>query len=270
MQTPILCLGKTAKNPYKLNKINISVYTIEELMYVLGENVYIIDNSMIDRKLQEWIRVECGLEELAEKLEASFSDDANQVSVSTFLSTIFDYTGYYDADTINEINSYLMESAKLSTEERIKNAADFMAKSGYYKTALKLYRQQSDRLGREHELTPKLFHNMGWVYIKLFLYDRAADLFLESFNISGNPESLIQAMASKRLCLDEQAYVEWVTKLNIDISHASEELERRFTQVSDIIRDTREKRKKAEELLEIPIGFEETIEYLKSEYRKTE
>jgi len=270
MQKPMLCLGKVAENPYKLNNINVSVSSIEELMYVLGENVYIVDSSMIDRQMQEWIRRECQLEELADKLDRAFADESKQVSVSTFLSILFSYTGYYDRETIAHIDEVLIENAKLSPEERIKNAADFMAKTGYYKTALKLYRQQSDRLGRNHELTPKIMHNMGWVYIKLFLYDRASDLFLDSFSLSGNTESLIQAMAAKRLCMDETAYVEWVTKLGTDISQASEELEKRFIQVSDLIESTRQQRKKAEELLGISVELEDIVENLKADYRKVE
>lgn len=270
MQNPILCLGETAKTPYKIQKINVSVYTIEELMYVLGENVYIIDNTMLDRKLREWIGTECGLVELAEKLDRSFLEDDSQVSVSTFLVTLFEYTGFYDQATIDEINDYLLNSAKLSPEERVKNAADFMAKSGYYKSALKMYRQQSDRLGKNHELAPKLLHNMGWVYIKLFLYDRASDLFLESFYLSGDAESLIQAMAAKRLCLDELAYVEWVTKLKVDISEASEELERRFLSVSEEIEAIRENHNISGEPLETPESLEEKIEALKQDYRKVE
>lgn len=273
MSKAYVCLGKIAETPIKINKVEQVVYSIEELTYVLGENAYIVDSVMVNPNLLSWIEKECALPELATELKKAFSGDETQVSVTSFLKTLFDFTGYYSKERTEKILDYLNEASKLPPEERMKNAADFMAKEGYYKAALKMYRQQSDRLGKKHELTPRLYHNMGWVYVRLFLYNRAAELFLESFRMSGNEESLIQAMAAKRLSLSDSEYVEWVTSLRADITVPSEELERRYNEVSKEIASLREQRKRTAELLESDSDelYSElcvTISDLKEDYRR--
>lgn len=270
MSKALLCLGMVAQTPFKVNKLGSSVFTIEELCYVLGENAYLVDESVLSLAMVDWIRQGCGLEDLADALERTFSDEGRQVSVSSFLEKLFSYTGYYDRETIEKTSKYLLEAAKLSPEERVKNAADYLAKEGYYKQALKLYKQQSDRLGKEHPLASKLCHNMGCVYVKLFLYNRASELFMDSFMLSGNRESLVQAMAAKRLSMSDREYVEWVTNIRADISGASEELERRMKLAIDKLEVTREMREKSKSLLEIPDGEEtivDIVDRLKEEYR---
>ena len=59
-------IGKRTSNPYRLAAIDREVYSPEELMYSLVQSAQFLDEGILDEKLTEWIRTECGLPELVD------------------------------------------------------------------------------------------------------------------------------------------------------------------------------------------------------------
>ena len=51
----LLSTGAYAKTPYYLEGLGIRVYSAEELCYVLKEDAFFLDRSIVDRKLIRWI-----------------------------------------------------------------------------------------------------------------------------------------------------------------------------------------------------------------------
>ena len=68
MGTVKLCVHELAKTPYFVEATGISIYSIEELAYYLYENIYLIDERLIEEKLYTWIERELEMETLAERL----------------------------------------------------------------------------------------------------------------------------------------------------------------------------------------------------------
>ena len=66
MGSLILCHRKRARQPYEIARIHMRIYTIEELCYYICNNLYLIDYTMVNRQLCNWIDKELELPKLAE------------------------------------------------------------------------------------------------------------------------------------------------------------------------------------------------------------
>lgn len=64
----LLSTGAYAKTPYYLEGLGVRVYSAEELCYVLKEDAFFLDRSIVDRKLIRWIEEELMLPKLAAAL----------------------------------------------------------------------------------------------------------------------------------------------------------------------------------------------------------
>ena len=56
-----LCLLGQAKTPYFIENIRTNIYSLEELCFYLYNNVCLIDDSIINEGLCDWLRDELGL-----------------------------------------------------------------------------------------------------------------------------------------------------------------------------------------------------------------
>ncbi|MDE5589716.1 MAG: hypothetical protein K2J60_11360, partial [Acetatifactor sp.] len=63
-----VCVGNYASTPYCVPGIEINVCCMEELCFVLKENAFLLDFSVMNDELLNWIERECGLKELARAL----------------------------------------------------------------------------------------------------------------------------------------------------------------------------------------------------------
>ena len=55
MGSLILCHKKRAKQPYVISRVHMKIYTIEELCYYICNNLYLIDYTIINHQLCDWI-----------------------------------------------------------------------------------------------------------------------------------------------------------------------------------------------------------------------
>ena len=46
-----LCQVRLAKNPYYIESISTNIYSIEELCFYLQNNIYLIDQTIVNEKL---------------------------------------------------------------------------------------------------------------------------------------------------------------------------------------------------------------------------
>ena len=63
-----LCQVKKAVHPYYIESISTNIFTIEELCFYLQKNIYLIDETIMNEGLCDWIRDELGLGRLYRKL----------------------------------------------------------------------------------------------------------------------------------------------------------------------------------------------------------
>lgn len=206
----LLCVGKRAEKPYFFEKTGQNIYSIEELCYVFGENAYILDEDIEDKELAEWIENECGLSELSGTLHTMIN---KKVSVSAFVGTIFDYTGYYTKEKSIQIGEILKNGKNLSLYERKKTKADCLVQRGKYAAAIQEYDSLLKEMeGRDPALLAKIHHNKAVAQTSLFAYAYASDEFHKAYEIDGREENYMAYLAAKRLSMKEEDYIRFIAE----------------------------------------------------------
>lgn len=208
-----VCVGDYATTPYCIPGLELNVYSMEELCYCIKENAFLLDFSLMNDGLIDWIERQCGLKSLAREL---YQLAHKTGSLSAFAVTILTYTGLYDGSVIRETEQALKMGAGLSTVEKRKSQVDYLVRQKKFLSALRGYDQLLENWGefeRDQEQQPAastraaILHNKGVAYAGLMLYGQASKCFLEAFGISGAPEDYTEYLAAKRMELPESDYV---------------------------------------------------------------
>lgn len=213
-----VCVGDYATTPYCIAGLDIRVYCMEELCYCLRENAFLLDLSLLEERLVDWIDVECGIKELAREL---YPMVRKQGSLSAFVTLILEYVGLYDSDTIREVEKVLKEGSGLSGIEKRKNQVDYLVRKKKYPAAVHRY---DDLLSRWQEETKRgaemplgrvkagILHNKGVALSCMMAYEAAAECFREANEIEPSAESYQAYLAAKRMGLDEGDYLTFVAE----------------------------------------------------------
>ena len=218
-----LCLGRLADNPYTFEKSRVRVFSIEELYFFLRENAYLLDKNIFTRGLFDWIGKECALPDLGQKLNMLLK---NKEKPESFVTVIFEYTGYFDDREIRETQHLVEVSADVTLSEKQKARADYFLESRRYVLALQEYQKLlHDGEGLSPVFLGKVYHNMGCAQAKLFLFEKAAVSFEQASRLGGDPASLLSYLAAMRLHLKEQEYLNFLTE-HPEYYEASLELEK--------------------------------------------
>lgn len=232
MGRAILCIGRYATTPYRFEKICMNVWCVEEVCYLFLNNPFMIDNDVMDKRLAEWVDRECGLAELSHQL---FTLLHKGNSVSVFVNTILEYTGYCSIEEQQEVSSVLRDNAGLSEYEKKKRQADYLVENKKPRMALEEYRKLLFLLPvTETELRPWVHHNMGAAYTALFSFEKAAGHFKEAFRLSGAAKSGIEYLSAMRQYMSEADYIEYIAQnpqlhdLSLQVEKLLQEAEGQF------------------------------------------
>lgn len=238
MGRPILCIGTYAKNPFHIEKIGKNVYCIEELCYCIVQNAFLLDEDSFNKELFDWIAVECSLDKLADELRSML---AKKCSVASIAGTILDYVGYNTKKEVDKTEEILRENAGMDIYRKRLSRADFLMNSGRYSMAFKEYEfLLSNTPDIDNALRAKIEHNEGVMYAKLFLFERAENMFLRAYEDGKNPESLIQYLAAVRMRLTDKEYVSFVAE-NDEVYEISLELEKRLDEANNLYSSSQDK-----------------------------
>ncbi len=225
-----VCVGDYAKIPYYIAGLEIPVYCMEELCYCLKENAFLLDASLMEDGLAEWIGRECRLKDLAGSLHGMI----HKMGVfSTFVTSILEYTGLYDTETIAEVEQTLKKGAGLSNLEKRKSQIDYLVQKKKYASALKgyeaLFAQCQEAVGQSR-LKADILHNKGVALAGLMLFKQAADAFWEAYKEEGDPGDYQGYLAAKRMELSEEEYIDFAAKqpgnyeISLELEKALDEL----------------------------------------------
>ena len=181
MGTVKLCVHETVKTPYYVEATGIHLYSIEELAYYLYENIYLIDEGMMDDRLYFWIDTALGLSKLAEKL---YSGRASGNHVYNQVMTILQASEYYSDEELAVLSEKIKSISGMQTQERMKNKADELADNENYWAAIAEYKRilrirQSSKLSVEFYAA--VWNNLAACYAKLFLFEKVANCYENAF-----------------------------------------------------------------------------------------
>lgn len=274
------CVGKYAETPYYIAGLEQPVYCAEELCWCLREHAFLLDLSLLQDHLADWLDRECGLGELAQEL---YSLIHRQGSLSSFVVMILEYVGLYRPEEIREVERVLKQGAGLSGIEKRKNQVDRLVRKKRYGAAIRGYDallEKWDRTAEEGQPVPApgvradLIHNKAVALCGLMMYGSAAEYFREAAELDGDPAHYEAYLAAKRLSLDESGYIAFAAEQtgNYDATLALEsrleqlEAEWRVSLGHQRLVDRRTWRE--EDRQRYDEDTDELIRSLKTEYRK--
>ncbi len=211
-----LCQVQTASNPYFIENINTSIWSIEELCYYLYENVYLIDETICNEKLCDWLRDELGLKKLYRTMYAHL--DA-QDGIAYFIIPIFREIGYLTGEALHEYQEKLSRLEVQPADNRRKLKGDYLVRCGMFDDAVREYRQilnnrQPGSLGAS--FYAGIWNNLGVAHARTFRFKEAADCFLEAWQLTHTKEMLRKYVSVLPLYLSPEAYQKKLKTLGAD------------------------------------------------------
>lgn len=192
MGSIILCHKKKARRPYEITRIHRKIYTIEELCYFLCNHLYLIDHTIMNEQLCNWIEEELDLQELADNLRQHLEQYG---SMQQFVVTILAYSSIYTTAELKHVQSVLDKLKNQKPVEKQKFKADNLLANGALKPAILIY--QSILQEEMDETVDKKFYGrvygcLGSAYGRMFLYEEAAKMYEAAFQIC-EEESMLKA-----------------------------------------------------------------------------
>lgn len=240
MGSLILCHKKRAKHPYEITRIHIRIYTIEELCYYFCNNLYLIDYTVVNRPLCDWLEEELELEELAAELRDQLYKNA---PIELFVLTILSYSSIYSAAEITKMQNILERLKNQNDVEREKYKADNLLKSGELASAILVYqfilnKEWDESVGKE--FYGRVYGCLGSAYGRMFLYEEAANMYEKAYKVCQNPDMLKSYLYCCYRYLPEVSYVKMLSNEPVFLSLDSvmkEELKNAIAQTSTEIDD---------------------------------
>ncbi|MCC8136589.1 MAG: hypothetical protein LIO76_00720 [Clostridiales bacterium] len=279
-----LCLLRQANQPYYIENIRTGIYSLEELCFYLYNNICLIDESILNEKLCDWIRDELHLNRLYRQLydqlqKMEESSRKNQTAqrgahedksfpqslAASFVLPIFREAGYLTSAQMHEYQEQLAKLEVQSDEMKQKLRGDYLVKEKMFARAVLMYRQilknrNPGKLGTQFYAA--IWNNLGAAYAGMFRFEEAADCFLESWRLMKTKETFRKYISALPLFLSNDEYQKRLKELQSD-----EYLARTIQEHNAKLCETPEFLSHAEQVKTRPL--DETIEELKTQYSKS-
>lgn len=176
-----LCQTKMADTPYYIENISMNIYSLEELCYYMYHNIFLLDDTIVNEGLLEWIRDELELKKLYHALEKELEEFHG---LGDFTLLIFKEINYLTHQEFREYNGKLARLEHEPPIGREKLKADYLVENHKYVNAIKVYKSilaqaKGSRLGGQ--FTGEVHYNMGCAYMHMFQYEEALDCFKSAY-----------------------------------------------------------------------------------------
>ena len=215
MSSLILCHKKKAKQPYLVARINRRIYTMEELCYYLCNHLYLVDYTIMNEKLCDWLDEELELAELAKNLRRVLEQNG---TVEQFVITILAYSSIYTTGELNQIQDMLERLKNQKPVEKQKYKADNLLESGSVKSAIMAYReiiQDEHDESVDSKFYGKVYGCLGAAYGRLFLYKEAAKMYEAAYQICEEKSMLKAYLYACRRYMSKEEYQELLQRSQV-------------------------------------------------------
>ncbi len=211
-----LCRIPAAEKPYYIENIGTNIWSIEELCFYLWQNPYLVDGTLVNESLCDWVREELGLKKLAKTM----TDHLNkQESLALFLMPIFREVGYLNSEEMMEYQEQISRLESQPAEMRRKLKADSLVKRGMYSSAVieytKILEQQVPG-SRGAQFYSDIWNNLGCAFARQFRFEEAADCFKKAWELIRTKEMLRKYVSVLPLYLTEKEYHMKLKELGAD------------------------------------------------------
>ena len=148
-----LCQIPVAKHPYYIESISANIYSIEELCFYLYENIYLVDHTIMNERLLDWVRDELGLKRLYRQMYEQLEKKAG---IGDFILPIFREIGYLSHEEFRSLQEQISRLEVQQADMRQKLKGDYLVHCKMYGNALAEYQQILRRNGAGQSGRPVL------------------------------------------------------------------------------------------------------------------
>lgn len=253
----ILCQTQKAKIPYYIENISTNVYSLEELCYYFYNNLYLVDETILNERLCMWFQEELNLPKLAAKLRSLF---VRNFSLEEFLYPVFKEINYLTYEEMKNLNMQIQNLAEESPLLREKCKGDALIENGMYVHAIQVYQKllEEENLEEVREgFTETIYHNLGCAYSYLFQMEKAVDCFRRAYEGSGSREALTSYLLAFGVTKTPAEYQNLVRRLGVE---------------KEVLRNIKEKLAKFGDKQEIPTdsrNIDEILGRLTRDYHRS-
>lgn len=228
-----LCHAKMVERPYYIENISTNIYSLEELCFYLQHNIYLLDETIINEELCDWMREELGLKQLYLRLYKILDGGG---SLADFLLPIFREINYLTHEEFRELNAKL---SKLSHEPEVvrqKLKGDYLVENKKYINGIRVYkaaiaRAHEDKLGKQ--FTGEIYHNMGCAHMRMFQYEEALQCFKVAYESLQAENRKVDYLTAFYLTRPYEKYQQEVKRLGGD-----EALQKDIAENVQVVRDS--------------------------------
>ncbi len=186
----IRCYGKVATEPYTMPYTGARVYSLEELCYYIGNNIYTITEDFFTKSLVEWLDKEADQKVLANKLDTMIT---NKNKLKDLVVTILCACDYYKEFEIRELMRVIDDIVNLPLHEKSKIRADNYMRAGLYAKSAAAYRKLltgAYAVNFTPEAYGDILHNLGIAQFYTASFEAAERDFKEAYARNHRAESL--------------------------------------------------------------------------------
>lgn len=224
------CVGRYAVSPYTIKKACINIYCIEELCYYIKTNAFFVDDDFFEPELYRWIDEECELTALSKELKQKARTERK---IEMVVRHLFVSVGYCTEEETMETERLLAANRGMPGRQKLKLRADFLLKNDKFAMAMSTYEDLLPSLdeNRDRALIASVYHNLGVIYAKMFLFSEAAEYFEKAYELDGQQEHMVAKLSAYRMMYSEDRYLKKISEMG-DVYTATSVLENRLEAIN--------------------------------------
>lgn len=212
----ILCRTKPADTPFYIENISTNIYSIEELCFYLFNNLYLVDETILNGKLCDWLQNVLGLTALSKKVRSLLEQKA---PVGQILMPIFKEIYYLSHEEMRIFNAKLEQYGAQPERIRMKMKADYLYGNEKYRNALNIYKAslklpEDDETGSQFK--GSVYYNMGCAYARLFEFSEARECFKTAYEFLHTNRVLTGYLTAVCLADGEDQMMKTAESLGVD------------------------------------------------------
>lgn len=192
----IMCTGRLAETPYTVPNTEIKLYSIEEICYYVGLNIYNIEPSFFTDELIKFIKTELALPSLSDKIRSLV---VSKYGIKDLVTALLCSSDIYNKEEILAYIDILNSLSKMKSWEKKAYIGYKLLEEGRYVLALKNFRGSL----REEKLSEKdygrILKAVGICLVHTSDFKEAADCFYKSYLHCREREHLILTLLALRL-----------------------------------------------------------------------
>lgn len=199
-----LCTYKKAAYPLYLETLSVQIETMEELCYAMESNLFLLDESWMNKELFAWLQDALDAKELAAQVQHLYH---RKRDVYACAELIFASSGYYSGAELNHLEQVIERIRGKNQMERRKMRADYFLSKKRYRYAAYGYLEllQPEFMAQmTEELQGHIMHNLGVAYARLFLFPEAARMFSAAYQKSREERSKLCYLYAMNYINDEE------------------------------------------------------------------